>query len=72
VNNGRKDSKSDAMLGCDDMGAALSRLRELLKDAETYRKHAFYESASSLYEEIALALERSWKGFEDISEELPE
>jgi hypothetical protein len=72
VNNGRKDSKSDAMLGCDDIGAALSRLRELLKDAETYRKHAFYESASSLYEEIALALEHSWKGFEAILKELPE
>jgi len=54
------------------MGEALSRLRGLLKDAETYRKHAFYESASSLYEEIALALERSWKGFEDILEDLPE
>lgn len=72
MNNGRKDSKSDAMLGCDDMEAAISRLRDLLKDAETYRKHAFYESASSLYEEIALALERSWNGFEDILEDLPE
>ena len=65
-------SKLDAMVGCDDMEAALSRLRDLLKDAETYRKHAFYESASSLYEEIAVALERSWKGFEDILEDLPE
>jgi hypothetical protein len=72
VNNGRKHGKSDAMLGCDDMEAALSRLRDLLKDAETYRKHAFYESASSLYEEIALALERSWNGFEDILEDLSE
>jgi hypothetical protein len=72
VNSSPKDSKSDAILGCDDMGAALSRLRELLKYAETYRKHAFYESASSLYEEMALALERSWKGFEDILEGLHE
>jgi hypothetical protein len=54
------------------MGAALNRLRDLLKDAETYRKHAFYESASSLFEEIAFALERSWKGFEDILENLRE
>jgi len=60
------------MLGCDDMGAALSRLRELLTGAETYRKQAFYESASSLYEEIAFALEHSWKGFEDILEDLDE
>jgi hypothetical protein len=65
-------SKRDATIGCDEMGAALSRLRDLLKDAETYRKHAFYESATSLYEEMALALERSWKGFEDILEDLPE
>jgi hypothetical protein len=60
------------MIGCDGMGAALSRLRELLKDAETYRKHAFYESVSALYEEMALALERSWRGFEEILKDLPE
>jgi hypothetical protein len=64
--------KRDAILGCDDMEAALSRLRGLLRRAETYRKHAFYESASSLYEEIAFALERSWKGFEDVLEDLDE
>ncbi len=54
------------------MGEALSRLLDLLKDTKTYRKHAFYESASSLYEEMAFALERSWKGIEDILEDLPE
>jgi hypothetical protein len=64
--------KPDAVGGCDDMETALSRLRELLKDAESYRKHAFYESVSYLFEEIALALDRSWKGFEDILDELPE
>ena len=72
MNSGRKRSKSDALTGCDDMEAALRRLRELLKDAETYRKHAFYQSASALYEEIALALERSWMGFEGILEDLRE
>ncbi len=72
MTKGREDSKSDAMLGCDHMGAALGRLRILLVGADTYRKHAFYESASSLYEEIALALELSWKGFEDILEDLDE
>jgi hypothetical protein len=60
------------MVGCDDVGEALGRLRDLLKDAETYRKHAFYESTSSLFEEIAFALERSWKGFEDILDDLSE
>jgi hypothetical protein len=72
VNKGRKTGQRDALLGCDDMEAALGRLRELLKGAETYRRHAFYESASSLYEDIALALERSWTGFEIILEDLPE
>lgn len=72
MNNNLTRGKSDAMLGCDDMGAALSRLRELLNDSETHGKHAFYESASSLYEEIALALEHSWNGFEQILEELSE
>lgn len=60
------------MLGCEDMVAALTRLRELLNDTETHGKHAFYESASSLYEELALALERSWNGFEQFLEELSE
>jgi hypothetical protein len=69
VSKGRKTGQRDALLGCDDMEAALCRLRELLKDAETYRKHAFYESASCLYEDLALALERSWNGFEIILED---
>ena len=72
MNNNLRGGKSDALLGCDDMGTALSRLRELLNDTETHRKHGFYESASSLYEEIALALERPWNGFEQILEELSE
>ena len=64
--------RRDAMLGCDDIETALSRLRGLLVDAGTYRRHAFYESASCLYEEIALASERSWAGFEAILEDLDE
>jgi hypothetical protein len=64
--------KREAMAGCDEMEAALGRLRNLLKDAETYRKDALYESVSSLFEEMAYASERSWKGFEDVLENLPE
>jgi hypothetical protein len=64
--------KLEAIAGCNEMEAALSRIRNLLKDAETYRKDALYESASSLFEEIAYALERSWKGFEDVLENSPE
>jgi len=72
VNNGRKDSKSDAMLGCDDMETAISRLRDLLDAAETYRRHAFYESAAALHLELAQAMERAWTGFEEILESLDE
>lgn len=72
MNNNLTRGKSDALVGCEDMGAALTRLSELLNDTGTHGKHVFYESASSLYEEIALALERSWNGFEQILEELSE
>ncbi len=60
------------MTGCDEIEPALSRVRELVKDAETYRKRAFYKSALPLYEEMTLALERTWIGFVTILKELPE
>lgn len=72
MNNNQNDSKADAILGCDEIAAALSRLRELVGHAESYRKHAFYKSVESLYDEIALALDRSWNAFEDILKGLPE
>lgn len=72
MNNGRKGSKSDAMLGCDDMQAVIRRLRDLLDAAETYRHHAFYESAATLHLELAQAMERAWTGFEEILEDLDE
>ncbi|MFZ3332644.1 MAG: hypothetical protein WA197_18555 [Candidatus Acidiferrales bacterium] len=65
-------SKSDARLGCDDMEAAISRLRDLLDAAETYRRHAFYESAAILHLELAQAMERAWTGFEEILDCLDE
>jgi hypothetical protein len=72
VTDNQNDSRTDAILGCNEIEAALSRLRELLRDAESYRKQAFYESVEALYDEIALALDRSWNAFEDISKGLPE
>lgn len=72
MNNAPNDNEGDALLACDEIEGAVSRLRELLKDAQSYRKHAFYESVESLYEEIALALDRSWNAFEDILKGLPE
>lgn len=65
-------SKLDPMVACDDMEAAISRLRDLLDAAESYRRHAFYESAAALHLELALAMERAWTGFEEILESLDE
>lgn len=72
MNNDQRDSKSDALLGCNEIGGAVSRLRELLRNAESYRKQAFYESVEALYDEIALALDRSWNAFQDILKGLSE
>jgi hypothetical protein len=72
VNNDENDSKGDAILGCEEIEAAVSRLRELLRDVESYRKQAFYESIEALFDEIALALDRSWNAFEDITKGLSE
>jgi len=52
------------------MEAAISRLRDLLDAAETYRRHSFYESAATLHLELAQAMERAWKGFEEVLEHL--
>lgn len=68
---GRKGIE-EATVGCDEIEAGLRRVRELLKNAKTYRKHAFYESFQPLYEDMMLALERTWMGFMTIREELPE
>ena len=50
------------MVACDDMEAAISRLRALLDTAESYRRHAFYESAATLHLELAQAMERGMEG----------
>jgi hypothetical protein len=65
-------SKLAPMVACDDMEAAISRLRELLEAAESYRRHAYYESAAALHLELAQAMERAWTGFEEILDCLDE
>lgn len=60
------------MIACDDMEAAISRLRDLLDASESYKRHTFYESAAALHLELSKAMERSWEGFEEILEDLPE
>jgi len=63
-------SKLEPMIACDDMEAAISRIRDLLDAAESYRRDAYYESAATLHLELAQAMERAWKGFEGILEDL--
>ena len=73
--DGHKDdaiSKLGPRIACDDMEAAISRLRDLLDAAESYTRHAFYESAAVLHLELAQAMERAWAGFEEILEDLDE
>ncbi len=65
-------SKLDPMIACDDMETCISRLRDLLDNAESYRRHAYYESAAALHLELAQAMERAWTGFEEILEDLDE
>lgn len=65
-------SKLDPMIACDDMEACISRLRDLLNNAESYRRYAYYESAAALHLELAQAMERAWTGFEEILESLDE
>lgn len=61
-----------AHAGLDDCGAALQRLRDLLDEVKTYKKHAYYESIAILHLELAQAMERTWTEFESILDELPE
>jgi len=35
-----------------------------LDAAQSYRRHAYYESAAALHLELAQAMERAWTGFE--------
>jgi hypothetical protein len=72
VSGGRNHGVAEAIAACDEIEAALGHIRELLRNADTYRKRAFYESIQSLYEDIMLASERAWLGFAAILEDLPE
>jgi len=61
-----------AHAGLDDCGAAISRLRDLLDQTHSYKKHAFYESIAILHLELAAAMERTWSEFEGILDDLDE
>jgi hypothetical protein len=56
----RRHGVAEAIAACDDIEVALSRIRGLLKSADTYRREALYQ-----------ALERTWIGFASILENLP-
>ncbi len=61
-----------AHAGLDDCGAALQRLRDLLDEVKSYKRHAYYESIAILHLELAQAMERTWTEFESILDDLPE
>ena len=63
---------AEAMAACDEVEAVLRRMRELLKNAGTCRRRAFYESSQALYEDGMFALENAWVGFATILESLSE
>jgi hypothetical protein len=50
------NSKLEPMVACDDIEAAISRLRETLDTAESYTSFAFYESAAAQHPELAQAM----------------
>lgn len=61
-----------ALIACDEMGASLERLRSLLDQVETYKKFSFYESCAELHLDLAISMEKCWREFESILEDLPE
>lgn len=61
-----------AHVGLDDIGAVCGRLRSILGQTGSYRKHAYYESIAILHLELAEAMERTWQACEEILNDLPE
>jgi hypothetical protein len=72
VSGGPSRGVEEVTAACDEIEAGLRRARELLKDAETYQRHAFCQSFQDLYEDMMLALERAWMGCMTVTEELSE
>jgi hypothetical protein len=67
-----QDPREGVFAAIYDAHAVLKRLRSITETSGTYRRQAFYESASYLSLQLALALERSWTEIECLLEELPE
>lgn len=63
---------AEAMAAYNRIEAGVTRIRELLRNADTYHRHAFYQSSQALYEEMMFALENTWVGFASTLEDLPE
>lgn len=72
MSGGRIHGVAGALSGCAEIEAGVARIRELLKDADTYRRHAFYQSTQSLYKDVMFALESTWVALAGILEDLPE
>jgi hypothetical protein len=58
--------------GISDSEAVLQRLRTIIEGSEMYRRGAFYESTSSLFLQLTVALERSWTAIEEVLGDLAE
>jgi hypothetical protein len=67
-----QDPRDGVYAAIKDANAVLKRLKAITEESGSYRKHAFYESASYLSLQLALCLERSWVSIEALLEELPE
>lgn len=67
-----QDPREGVFAAINDGHACLKRLKAITEASGTYRRHAFYESASYLSLQLAMALERSWISIEHLLEELPE
>jgi hypothetical protein len=64
--------REGAFAAINDAHAILTRLSSVIETSGTYRRHAFYESASHLALQLTLTLERSWTEIECLLEDLPE
>jgi hypothetical protein len=67
-----QDPREGVFAAVNDAHAILNRLRSVTEASGTYRRDAFYESASYLALQLALTLERSWTEIECLLEDLPE
>lgn len=65
-------SKLDAFAACDEAGAAIQRLRDLTKNAESFGMEPFVKSFEELCKELDSAMMKLADALGDIAMELPD